>query len=69
MNFEEFFCQKSAGSAGWVKFVTAFLGNAPIMENVGLKCPPFPRKINKLGTMGGGGDVFENIRIDKQCSF
>ena len=35
MNFEECFCQKSAGSAGWVKFVTAALGNAQIMENIG----------------------------------
>ena len=35
MKFEEFFCQKSAVSAGCVKFVTDALKNAPIMENVG----------------------------------
>ena len=31
MNFEEFFCQKSAVSNRCVKFVTAALRNAPIM--------------------------------------
>ena len=33
--FWRVFSQESVGSAGWVKFVTAALGNAAIMENIG----------------------------------
>ena len=65
MNFQEFFCQKSAGSAGWVNFVTAALGNASYGKRW-VEISVISTKINKLGTTGGG---VENIRIDAQCSF
>ena len=56
MNFEEFFCQKSAGSAGWMNFVNAALGNASYGERW-VKMSVISTKINKLGTIGRG--VFE----------